>query len=210
MTNLTQFINGGMLLKQQIITANGDWDRPVGLAGNTVYVTLIGGGEGCGTNTPTAGNGGEYFIRVPVDIGDDMSVPCTIGAGGIGAGTSSTSYSPGGTTSFGAFISALGGSTSAGVGTPGGGRQNNSTNPTPVQNGSDTPLGYGGKVIAYTSSTLVAGGGGGLILDTSRTVGQTTSAMSAAMGYGAGANYSAGLVRNGAPGAILIEWPEVV
>lgn len=209
MTNLTQFINGGMLLKQQLVTVSGNWPRPTNLAGSIVYVTLIGGGEGCGTNTVTGGNGGEYFIRVPIDIGDAQSVPCVIGEAGIGSGTTSSSYSPGGTTSFGAFISALGGSTNAGVGTPGATRQN-SGNPTPAQNGSDTPLGYGGKVINVGSSTLIAGGGGGLVLDTSRTVGQTISAMSAAVGYGAGANFSAGALRNGAPGAILIEWPEVV
>ena len=42
--NLSSLLGGGLILKQQLITASGNWNRPAKMAGNTVWLTMIGGG----------------------------------------------------------------------------------------------------------------------------------------------------------------------
>lgn len=214
MTNLTQFINGGMLLKQQLVTASGNWPRPSNLAGSIVYVTLIGGGASGRGITSTAGsarggNGGQYRIRIPVDIGDALSVACTIGEGGAQVG--SNAQSSGGVTSFGAFLSVLGGSP-VGGGAPGGSYV--AGNIIGIQ-GADTPLGYGGRALTTGVSVYAAGGGGLNLGTTPPESGSVANNISAAQGYGAGGYGQGGSGTIGAgyagvQGAILIEWPEVV
>ena len=71
--NLSSLLGGGMLLKRQLITESGNWVRPAKMAGNTVWLTGIGGGAS-GRNHSTlsyiyGGDGGQYVIQIPVDIG---------------------------------------------------------------------------------------------------------------------------------------------
>lgn len=207
MINLSSLLGGGMLLKQQLITADGDWVRPAKMAGNTVWLTMIGGGQsgnsGAGTSS-RGGNGGEYKIQVPVDIGDLVSVLCTIGEGG--AATNTVAQNNGNPTSFGAFLTCLGGSptTANGRGAPGG--QGTSGSLSQVNNGSDTPLGYGGR----PNNVGYGGGGGGLNLGTNPPITNNNQGQGS-LGYGAGGNGgSASIYTPGNPGAILVEWPEFV
>ncbi|MGP9823750.1 hypothetical protein ACT048_04645 [Ectopseudomonas khazarica] len=220
MTNLTQFINGGMLLKQQLVTVSGNWPRPANLAGSIVYVTLIGGGaSGRGTtnsaNSAIGGNGGQYRIRIPVDIGAASSVLCTIGEGGADAGPGV--QNPGGVTSFGAFLSVLGGSTDVGPGSGTGGAPGGRYSTSTIQGiqGADTPLGYGGRAVSSAVNAYAAGGGGlNLGIDPPRSgfvMNQITASQGyGAGGYGQGGSGTLGAGYAGVQGAILIEWPEVV
>ena len=90
------------------------------------------------------------------------------------------------------------------VGAPGGRGDNLST-----MNGADTPLGYGGRLIANVTSSLGCGGGG-LILDATMVGGGlSNNNVTPAQGYGAGGSGSAIATSGaGAPGALLIEWME--
>lgn len=204
--NLSSLLGGGLILRQQLITADGTWTRTAKMAGNTVWLTMIGGGSSARrlSGTGAGGWGGQWLIDLPVDIGATTSVACTIGAGGAAVAISVAS-NPGGVTSFGAFASVAGGAIGATTGgAPGGvgGSQ---------PNGSDTLLGYGG--INLIASAGYSAGGAGLILDNSGTSGGNDITYNTpAIGYGAGGAAAEGATpgRAGAPGAILVQWPEFI
>jgi hypothetical protein len=88
-------------------SVNVNWRRPPGVT--HVRVELAGGGGG-GNNTTAGGNAGRgaAVILLPVGMG---VVPIVAGAGGVHLS------SGGGTSSFGAFISATGGGYGGGDGT---------------------------------------------------------------------------------------------
>lgn len=208
--NLSSLLGGGLILRQQLITANGTWTRPATMAGDTVWLTMIGGGASgqVVSSVGRGGRGGQWIIEVPIDIGATSSVSCTIGAGGLSA-AENVAFKPGGPTSFGAFVTMLGGAAVAG-GAPGG---IGSASPL-LPGGGDTPLGYGGVSLVPTDARF-AGGGGGLVLDASGISGGSFSPqIIPATGYGAGGNASyngstfSGFA--GAPGAILVQWPEFI
>lgn len=203
--NLSSLFGGGMILKQQLITANGDWVRPERMAGNTVYVTMSGGGSsGVGGSPVIGGMGGQYVIRIPVDIGALPSVPCVIGQGGAQVGSASGAHNPGGPTSFSNLLSVLGGNALTGQGGANGGSNVTGS----IVSGQSTPLGSGGIVV--TTNTNRAGSGGGLVLDASGVQGSALPGqIISAKGYGAG-GCATGAGYAGAPGAILIEWPEFI
>ena len=90
-------------LKTEIITATKTWKVPDGIEGG-VNVRLFGGG-GAGS-TLGGGYGGHMNVKV-LQLKANENIPITIGAGGTRDG-SSTSVT-GGTTSFGAYLSANGG-----------------------------------------------------------------------------------------------------
>lgn len=207
MSLLTEYTGGGLLLKQQLITVNSDWVRPTYMVGDTVYVTMIGGGSSGGGSGSAGwgGWGGQYVIDVPINIGALTSVSCTIGLGGVAPALAGAAPVAGGVTSFGALISMLGGSTvTRAGGAPGGAPA--STNQF---NGQDTPLGLGGKAITQGS-----GGGGGLVLDQVqlKAPASINNEMDGAWGYGAGGaaagTNTSNRGRDGVKGAILIKWPE--
>lgn len=207
MIRLTQVLGGGLILKRQIITASGDWNRPVKMAGNTVWLTMIGGGASSRYIAPNGngGWGGQFAIQLPVDIGSTSVVSCTIGVGGT-APASGAAMNAGSPTSFGAFASVNGG-VIGGDGAPGGFGQSGAG----FSDGRSTPLGYGGIVIA--ASTGNAGGGGGLILDFSGVSGgNDPTRTTKATGYGAGGASAsiAPFTYAGARGAILVEWMEAI
>jgi hypothetical protein len=90
--------------QSQLFTANGTFTCPAGVT--RAKITVFGGGgggssSGCGWQGGFGGAGWNYFTVTP---GTGYTV--TIGAGGAGAGGLATG---GGTTSFGALISATGG-----------------------------------------------------------------------------------------------------
>lgn len=215
--NLSSLLGGGMILRQELFTATGTWNRPAKMAGDTVWVTIIGGGASGKPSATTinrrGGNGGQWRIQVGVDIGSATSVPCTVGTGGAVPGANDTENA-GSASSFGAFLTALGGpvstvaspSFSAPGGTPTG------TAGADVAQGGDTPLGYGGRPLGAGS----AGGGGGLGLGPNPPTVSGTGLPAGdrpAQGYGAGGSVNASTVNAhlaGLDGAILVEWPEFV
>ena len=215
--NLSSLLGGGMILRQKIFTASDTWNRPAKMAGNTVWVTIIGGGA---SGRPSAtsgnrrgGNGGQWRIQVAVDIGSATSVTCTVGTGGAIPGTNDTENA-GSASSFGAFLTALGGPVSTvsspSFSAPGGAPT--TTAGADVSQGGNTPMGYGGR----SASTNGAGGGGGLGLGPNPpTVSGVFLAATErpAQGYGAGGsvyNFATAVYLAGLDGVILVEWPEFV
>lgn len=211
MSLLTQFTGGGLILRQQIITTTGTWTRPAKMAGNTVWLTMTGGGCSGGYAIAYGGGwSGQFVIRVPVDIGSLASVACTVGAGGA-APSSAAAPNAGAPSSFGAFISVVGGSTSTKAGgVPGGGVHGDTTG---GNEGKDTLYGLAGRLIstgAYRST-----GAAGILFDTAPTqLPNWYGVMTGARGWGAGGGtmYDGSDYRNqaGARGAILVEWPEFI
>lgn len=215
--NLSSLLGGGMILRQQLFTASGTWSRPAKMAGSTVWVTIIGGGaSGRPSATATSrrgGNGGQYRIQVGVDIGAANSVACTVGTGGAIPSANDTENA-GSASSFGAFLTALGGPVSTvaspSFSAPGGAPTG--TAGADVAQGGDTPLGYGGRSLGTGS----AGGGGGLGLGPNPPVasgGALPAGDRPAQGYGAGGSVATGTTSGylaGLNGVILVEWPEFV
>ena len=112
-------ISAGVIYKQQmvteIITESRDWTCPEGIINNQIHVRLFGGGGGaCYWTTSDqphcpGGGGGYMTTGVVENIAPGAVIPITIGAGGIGADRSSHSFTNGGATSFGTYLSADGG-----------------------------------------------------------------------------------------------------
>lgn len=212
MKPISEYLGGGTVMREQIITEDGIWSRPPGMAGNIVYVTLIGGGASGGYNssngTAEGGWGGQYLIDFPVDIGDLQSVACTIGLGGVPTSSPATSI-PGGTTSFGSLLSVLGASNQLlRGGAPGGGP---ATAGTSALDGKDSLLGLGGKLIG--TGNQKSPGGGGIILDAVQVQAPSAPGVSGAQGYGAGGwsyGISVGSRQSGVNGAIRVRWPEYI
>ena len=152
----------------QVFTASGTWIKPAGLTGyETAYIQGWGAGGGGGNG---GGGGGSYFeIYLPVSK-LTSTVTVTIGQGGVGA-------SPGGTTTFGSYLTAYGGnrSTSAGHGAGGGGSAAAGSNSEAGTN--DGVYGIAGGVAGTTVGYGQSGGGGAQ---------SNSSAGGAAVGWGGG------------------------
>ena len=118
-------IGGSWTLVTEIINKSCSYTIPVGIKNNQLHIRLFGGGGGglCYdiTNGDTlyhscAGGGGAWMNNGWIDVTPGSVVPITIGSGGKGYYTNSWRYSMnnnvtnGGTTSFGSYIAANGGS----------------------------------------------------------------------------------------------------
>lgn len=151
----------------QTFTGSGTWSKPA--AGTFAIITCIGGGSGgAGGGKNTAGNGGFAggisVQTLPLSIlGATESV--TIGGGGSGgAGSTVASSNPGGTggqTSFGSWLRAAGGTSSA----AGGGNMDNGTFSMQGGNGGNgggpPNTGSNGADGASARTTPFTGGSGG-------------------------------------------------
>ena len=151
--------DGFKLASIQVFSASGTWNKPAGI--NAVHVKLVGGGGGGSADQGAVGGGGggaggysEEFIT----SGLGASETVTIGAGGAGGTFASTGATFGGTTSFGSFLSATGGSADAGpgVGAVGGAGAGGDINLSGGRGsyGADNDIGGGG------GNTVFGGGGG--------------------------------------------------
>ena len=202
------------------ITVSGNYTARY--SGVHIIICVGGGGGGSagnghGTGGSGGGSGATYEI---VQLTKDEIVAITIGAGGAG---SVSTAGAGGTTSFGAYLSAIGaggGTNTAGggLGTNGGGNGVGNVNgtggdynrPQELSNILLSPVGstyYGGieSTTAYTPAGGGAGyggdGGDGNTDTTGGKVGQGYGAGGGAGSYEAGANRPGG---NGADGVCIV------
>ena len=181
---------GGGNYALQAYTSNTTWTKPANL--KSIKVTVVGGGGGRspasaqpGGGTPDftgpGAGGGGYAVKYINEIDITAPVTVTIGDGG------NTTVTTGGTSSFGAFVSATGGA----IGSGGAGTSGNINIPGYPNLGT---IGGGGLTAAYR---FYPGGGGA----------------QAGLSYGGGASgvyrpgVPAGAVAgaNGASGIVIVE-----
>lgn len=97
-----------------LFASSGSWTVPAGVT--TAKVTVCGGGGGSsGTSTAVIGGQGGFASAYLTGLTPGSSITVTIGAGG----SSGSSATAGGTTSFGSFLSATGGTAGSGSATNG-------------------------------------------------------------------------------------------
>ncbi len=194
----------------QSFTANGSFVVPQGVT--RLRVRTIGGGGGGGGNTTSGGGGGGGgggYAEGVYAVGPGQVLTVTVGAAGTGGVNNSGSASGnsganGGTTSFGAFLSAAGGtggqgSLSAGQGNSGsgGGGSGGAVNMT----GSAGNAGHNAGASGYGGhgGAAAAGGGGG-----GASSGLPSAGASAGGGGAGGGGNFAGAA--GAAGLVIVEY----
>ena len=103
-------------LRTEIITENTIWSPPAKVKDNKFYVRIFGGGgsggqvSGNNSNTAYCGGGGGYMNNAEVNIPYGSIVHINIGLGGGLINSNGNAISNGGTTTFGNYLSANGGS----------------------------------------------------------------------------------------------------
>ena len=220
---------GGLILVEETFTADGTWTRPADLVGDTVYIDMIGGGgsggacwfsSGSDYDGGNGGDGGSFTLDAYVDVSSIVTlgtVAITVGAGGAASAavTTSPQYNQGnigGTSSFGAFLSVLGGgagradASNYGQGGYGGGHGSCGDETTYyASNGAGERGGMG--------SYYGGGGGGGMFSDawiaTKTVTAEDLQKSHSGRGYGAG---SYGVHETnmapaaGAPGIVIVKY----
>lgn len=182
------------------------WTVPDELkSGRKAKVTVIGaGGSGGRSGGGGGGGGGGKAVKL-VDLTGIESVPITVGAGGAkaAAGTTSIPGNSGGSSSFGTFCSATGGS--------GGGNVSGGSSGIGVNGDINTGTGPGNPGAFYNSGSYVSGSGGGA--GGPGSLSSANSEGSDAIGPGGGGSGAAtgSTTVSSRPGAgysgmVLIEW----
>ncbi len=181
------------LLKSEYFEADGSWVKPDNLVDDEVYITQIGGG-GTGessfafNSSLTGGNSGEFEISTPVDISSvavGESVAVTVGDGG------NDTIRTGGISSFGSFVSVLGGS-SGDINDSESGHRFAGSNKAGIVNSAATLVSEGigaatWRAIDYNSGNVAPGGAGGLLgIGDKSTIDPSGYSAPTGSGYGAG------------------------
>lgn len=112
----------------RVYTANNTWTKPVGFdAASFVIVEVVGGGGGgagaAADDSSGGGGGGGYAREKIMNAALGATETVTWGAGGAGGAAGDNGGVTGGTSSFGAHLSATGGSGGSAVGAGGNGGQ---------------------------------------------------------------------------------------
>ena len=191
----------------QSFLSNGSFIVPLGIS--QIEVELWGAGSGSFasvSSTPSGGgSGGGYARKRIAGVSPGQTISVTVGIGGAAGNVSGAAAGPGGTTSFGNFVSATGGSL------------NYLASPSLPQNGATPPgTGINGDVNLTGSAGLTAalnqgGMGGGSPMGGSQNSGTTgvvgTTPGGGASGAGTGANSATPY--NGAAGGgglLIVRW----
>ena len=179
----------------QVFTSSGTFVVPAGVS--RAKVTVVGGGGGScrttdGTRVCAAGGGGGTAIEIITGLVPGTSITVTVGAGA--APKSNGDGNPGGTSSFGSYLSATGGQ--------GGTRGSDGFVPVPAVGGAGG-IGSGGQ-LNVAGSAGVAGGPGG-----SSHYGGGGGYLSPGRSYGGGAgagDHDLEETSAGAPGVVIVEY----
>ena len=193
---------------RQQFDVSGTWNKPAQdgiVIGKLALVQVWGGGGGGGRGSPElpSGGGGGQYSEMFLNLADlDSSVTVTVGAGGVGRTGSSGDGTAGGSSSFGAFLTALGGAGGGATGVTALGGLSLGGTVRHWGGGSGLASGdvqqdsfFGGAGGSRTRAGFsVFGGAGG--------VGQNSAGTAPGGGGGAGtANQNGG---NGAPGRVIV------
>lgn len=185
----------------QKFTASGVFSVPAGVT--AVFAEVIGGGgSGAGYNGSVGarggGGGGGYARKRITGLTPGQSIAVTVGAGGAGVG-SGMGGNAGGTSSFGAFVSATGGAGgdyTNGIGGIGGEGVGGDVNVR-----GDAGHAATGETVRYGGGSSFYGAGAAALPGW---VGGGSSASEP--GAGGGAMGSTGTSGAGAPGFVLVYW----
>lgn len=161
----------------RVYTSNATWTKPAGL--KYIEVEVQAGGGGGGYRTPggggspyySSGGGGGYSKKTIASETLGATEAITIGVGGTGS--TGSSATDGGTSSFGSHLSATGGKTgilndayNSGRGGVGSGGDINITGQSGYISGGNSFLGFGASILTGERIGESAGyGGGGLFYD---------------------------------------------
>ncbi|MFC4526428.1 hypothetical protein ISN76_12850 [Dyella halodurans] len=223
---LSSPVSAGRLLNIQKFTTAGTYTYTPTPGTNKVRVTVVGAGGGggaCATNSASqcsAGSGGSGGgMAMSLLTSGFSGVTITVGAGGPGGAAGVNAGSPGGSSSFGALLSATGGgngtsnqgttATITGCNAPGSGSSGNLLN---------VAGGAGSASTSSTNSFIIGGNGGGSYLGGATLCGSagggaiSNPGVNATGSPGVGGSGAAGAISstgkaggNGADGAVLIE-----
>lgn len=195
-----------------VLTSTTSWSVPavlrMGLKTAKVIIQAGGGSGGSGsgsvaTGTRGAGGGAGGYAQGYIDLTNVQSVAVTVGTGGARSVSPSTSGQAGGTTSFGSYMSAVGGgpgirynSTTAASGGYGGSSTGGQLN-LKGGDGSDGPI--------ITGNSIGGSGDGGASFFGGGSRG-STSFIATIPAYGAGGGGGVTGSNPGGPGVVIIEW----
>jgi hypothetical protein len=192
----------------QTISTSGNFTVPVGVS--QIEVEVWGAGSGSFASTATVasggGSGGGYARKRIIGLTSLQVIPVTVGAGGS-AGSNGIAPGPGGSSSFGTFLSATGG-----------GLNPLATVANPWLGASSIGVGSGGDINVWGSSGgnglgNIGGAGGGGALGGGMNYVATSYAINGQAPGGGASGSGTGQSNNmaqpggmGAPGLVIVRW----
>lgn len=141
--------SGDIRFNRVTITSDQTWTAPANLVGKPWGYVDGGGSSGSSTSTVGYGarggaSGGAAWGEMDIEPGDNVQI--IIGAGGVAPPAGTSGFGPGGTTSFGSYLSATGG---------------NGVTPGEGSGGDENRTGQKGEQSVTNGTTSIYGGRGG-------------------------------------------------